>query len=208
MSEIQETIVDIVAEMRDRKKMLGSAISSAPLCYPVDGMEAKVEILDEFIDRIDAAYRVEALKWVEANAGLAKLVDPEKMPTGNGAKMRESLKEIAYGYCRGCGGENDQSFCDSQSCSEEVELRPLVQLARAALAEPPRNCDVGTAEEQEMRFSNWCDLNQKELKLGRDNVPYAVCSKCPIEKSHEDCNGDTVCGVYWGQMPYEEGGGK
>jgi hypothetical protein len=73
MSEKHETFADIVAEMRDRKEMLVNAISSAPLCYPVDDMKAKVEILDEFIDRLEAA---------------------QKREVGNIQKMREALEAV------------------------------------------------------------------------------------------------------------------
>lgn len=55
----------------------------------------------------------------------------------------------------------------------------------ASLSAPPRNCDVGTAEEQDERFDRWCD-----------------------RKSIKDCwgIGCRKCLIAWSQMPYKEGG--
>ena len=59
--------------------------------------------------------------------------------------------------------------------------------AKAALAEPLRNCDVGTAEEQAKRFEKFCKDNQTSS---------GSCSECKIW----DC---PRCELTWGQMPYE-----
>lgn len=61
--------------------------------------------------------------------------------------------------------------------------------ARAALAEPVKNCEVGTPGEQKRRFTLYC------LRLGNR------CTVCPLFKE-----GD--CKLAWAQMPYEEGGAK
>ena len=55
-------------------------------------------------------------------------------------------------------------------------------MAKAALSAPPRNCDVGTAEEQDERFDRWCD---------RKNI--------------KDCwgIGCRKCLIAWAQMPYD-----
>ena len=64
----------------------------------------------------------------------------------------------------------------------------------AALAKPPRQCDVGTVEEQEDRFEKFCDDHKY---VGEDGSN--VCSRhCP-------CYNEMDCGIRWGQMPYEEG---
>ena len=153
MEEKQETVADIVAEMRDRKDMLRNAISSAPLCYPVDDMQAKVEILDEFIDRIEAEHKREV---------------------GNGAKMREALKQIlALAKAKGL-----------------FEIQSLAETALAALAESPRNCDVGTVEGQTRRLRAHCAKS--------------TCEEC--KASIDIVQG--LCWLKWAQMPYEEGGEK
>lgn len=62
--------------------------------------------------------------------------------------------------------------------------------SKAALSEPIRNCDVGTAEEQEKRFVALC------------NKQHDDCFMCPVQnnmKSQCDCK------FVWAQMPYEKG---
>ena len=66
-----------------------------------------------------------------------------------------------------------------------------VKRCDAALAAPPRNCDVGTAEEQEARY----------FKLKKEHIhkitvcPHMGCSYVPES-------------LWWAQMPYEEEGGS
>ena len=69
-------------------------------------------------------------------------------------------------------------------------LHQLVQNARAAVALPLRNCDVGTAEEQQERFAQFCKDHLHECGLGRRHAD------CPAYKT-------TDCALTWAQMPYE-----
>jgi hypothetical protein len=62
---------------------------------------------------------------------------------------------------------------------------------KTALALPRRNCDVGTAEEQSVRFYDYCLTNSK------DSV---FCLECPL------CNKSEMCEFVWAQMPYEKEG--
>lgn len=62
------------------------------------------------------------------------------------------------------------------------------------IGRPLRNCDVGTAEEQDARHSKWC------RKYGIDGDMEVACA-------HQDMN-CTLCALRWAQMPYEEGGAK
>lgn len=74
-------------------------------------------------------------------------------------------------------------------CAEFVEVT-----AKTALAEPLRNCDVGTAEEQEKRFELFCYQD--------------YCNeKCPLYGKPK-IGGECGCAIEWAQMPYEEGGVK
>lgn len=50
---------------------------------------------------------------------------------------------------------------------------------------PPRNCDVGTVEEQSERYHAFCDSNE--------------CTSCPCKFTVR-----TYCALIWAQMPYEE----
>ena len=154
MSKKQETIADIVEDMRG-------------LIKPGDTLENTYELLNGLADRIEAAYKREV---------------------GNGAKMREALVQVELFLSRverhGHPTLNPGDRCDA--CEGTEELRALVC---DALAEPPRNCDVGTAEEQDERFSGYC-----AKFIG------GSCTFCPLRKFQE-------CGIGWAQMPYEEGGG-
>ena len=58
---------------------------------------------------------------------------------------------------------------------------------KPALSAPPRNCDVGTADEQVKSYFSFCDRH--------------TCQSCPAK-------GTTDCGFLWEQMTYEEGGVK
>ena len=67
----------------------------------------------------------------------------------------------------------------------------ILEIIDAALAAPPRNCDVGTEQEQARRFLKYC--------VKQD------CEKaCPFR----DCKNSHECAFAWAQMPYEEGGAK
>ena len=63
----------------------------------------------------------------------------------------------------------------------------------AALSAPPRNCDVGTAEEQAERFAEYCDSEACKRNRCKSRAK-ALC----IER----------CAIAWSQMPYEKGGSK
>ena len=64
------------------------------------------------------------------------------------------------------------------------------------LAAPPRNCDVGTAEEQAERFYAFCGGHQFQSGIK------GMCSSlCPCIS----CRGMCHCITKWAQMPYKEG---
>ena len=93
---------------------------------------------------------------------------------GNSAKMREALMEASIALSSAT--HHHMTEDDAKDCLAVIE---------AALSDPPRNCDVGTAEEQDERFDRWCD---------RKNI--------------KDCwgIGCRKCLIAWAQMPYKEGG--
>ena len=67
-------------------------------------------------------------------------------------------------------------------------------MADDVLSLSPRNCDVGTAEEQAQRFELFCCQ--------------AYCSKkCPLY-GKPNIGGECGCAIEWAQMPYKEGGKK
>ena len=69
---------------------------------------------------------------------------------------------------------------------DPVEAARVAAAMRAYKSEP-RNCDVGTALEQENRFIRFCG-------------GYQNCKHCPFR------NANSRCEFAWAQMPYEEGG--
>lgn len=68
--------------------------------------------------------------------------------------------------------------------------KTLLADIKTALAEPLRNCEVGTAEEQNIRHGEWC------RKHGIDGDGTVACA-------HPDM-GCHLCFARWSQMPYEE----
>jgi hypothetical protein len=62
-----------------------------------------------------------------------------------------------------------------------------------ALALPRRNCDVGTAKEQEVRFKIFCESHYNL------NNPDSECAGCPLDERV-----GTECEFTWAQMPYDE----
>lgn len=101
------------------------------------------------------------------------------METNN--KLREALeraKDIARTiYSTSEMGSHHEDLADK-----------IVELANAALAAPPRNCDVGTvAEQMKRQHDTMCNTT----KACPD--PDWSCKKCFAE---------------WSQKPYEEGGDK
>lgn len=65
--------------------------------------------------------------------------------------------------------------------------------AKAALAEPLLNCEVGTAEEQYQRWDKYC------------NSFGTQCDKCGLN-CNAHFNLTAKCFACWSQMPYKEGG--
>ena len=64
----------------------------------------------------------------------------------------------------------------------------------------PRNCDIGTPEEQQDRFREFCrrHFDARECGLGRS------VAKCPAYQGGKNPD----CSLWWAQMQYEEGGAK
>ena len=126
--------------------------------------------------------------WRGAHHDTAKLLcdtieylrDRLNTPIGNAAAMYTALKEM---QARLVAGVQDGTM----DCYEALEI------VEKAISEPSRNCDVGTAEEQEERFDAFCKSHVR------------MCKECPIRPAYGH-----YCHLAWGQMPYraEEGAGK
>ena len=109
------------------------------------------------------------------------------MQTNN--KLREALEallNLAY--------EVEDMNSDSGPRTS-MPTKFVIDTAKAALAEPVQNCEVGTAMEQGERFSAYCRAHKH---------PESECLPCPLF-------GQTGghCELAWAQMPYvEQEGGR
>ena len=102
---------------------------------------------------------------------------------GNAAAMRDALIEAIGRSCAGC----------ARDCDECVNLKSgWMKKAKAALIAPPRNCDVGTADEQLNRFDKFCNQKTK-------------CRDCAIcgNRFHT-----RECFAIWAQTQFEKEGEK
>ena len=66
-----------------------------------------------------------------------------------------------------------------------------------ALSRKPRNCDVGTPQEQIKRWEVFCQEHHEHWKPGKSLTAIQRCN-CP-------CHEGNGCNYFiWAQMPYEE----
>ena len=109
-------------------------------------------------------------------------------PQGNAAAMREAvsllidaLRDMITGV-----GKRDKN-------------KAAIAAGLAALSAPPRNCDVGTPEEQSQRFGKFC---KKSSMSG-----FGASAYCTYECA---CRESADCKFAWAQTPYEaqEGGAE
>ena len=95
-----------------------------------------------------------------------------------------------------CASNHDVIFeYDYTGCPQVIQFAKKTcdrMNKEAEIGRPPRNCDVGTAEEQDTRHSKWC------RHYGIDGDMEVACAS-------QDCS---LCVLRWAQMPYEEGDAK
>ncbi len=105
--------------------------------------------------------------------------------SGNAAAMLEALKKIG-------AMEIPHNFQIERSDIVDAcyDLTKAIKIANAALSEPPRNCDVGTAEEQAERYGRYCD------KFTQDGMHCESCQCCGKIQFGK-------CEFAWSQMSYE-----
>lgn len=185
MSEKQETEADIIAEMRNLGKLYKKSTDRIRRSLIWFGLRT-------YADRLVA----EMVREHHFAAG-------SKMG-GNPAALREALlkcSEIAIQWeadeMDGVAGTTDKP--EARSASEAITA--ILMEINAALSAPPRNCDVGTPEQQAKRFEEFC------------NSHTCTMDDCKVRKSWRhffyDCGLEIVsCGLIFAQMPYEEGGAE
>ena len=173
-------VSDVTARMRTEAGIL-SLLNRQSV-----GVASVAKKLREFADSIDAALKSEREAWEEAAVRCVNEVAVAKSATttGNAAAMREALSDACYAMF---------NFLKTQTGGFE-EMANALDKAKSALSAPPRNCDVGTAEEQDKRFTyQFC------------RVGIEGCIRCKLNTLKHRGN---TCGIHWAQMPYEEGGAK
>lgn len=116
---------------------------------------------------------------------------------GNQMKMREACKAAL-----------SELYKFGQVHDGRIHLSDIVHVANArgelqeALSEPPRQCDIGTAEEQDDRWESFCASHHSPWKI-TGGTGTMICD-CPCYKGNNKCNR-----FAWAQTPYaEEGGAK
>ena len=118
---------------------------------------------------------------------------PTSSALANSAAMREACANIAE-YAK-------TAACHTKDAHLLGYLEQIERWAKSALSASPRNCDVGTPDEQEKRFSNFCVNNADPMDIDGWTCDW----RCPLYKNHPKCK------EAWAQMPYEKGetdGGK
>ena len=203
----QETIADIVAALR-------------AVAY-IQTAESPSDVL-EFANRIEAAAKREREAGAEAAqvcGEIGEMIGREatrekSSRVGNAAKMRKELEEIVdmvtYYFPDFTIPRDDDELRDSiiDKAIDYTSLRDdfikAVIIARDAISAPPRNCDVGTVEEQAERFRRFCETHKPyESQFTEEGELLCPSTGCELIA----CNYGQ-CALAWSQMPYEEGGTK
>ena len=177
-----ETVADIVAEMK-----ADNPVEYYPAEY---GGGVIPNGTRELADRIEAAHKRER----EAGAEAAQICGEIGEMMGREAACHQPVTD-----CHGLNAaamrealESVRNWCLNRlvNSSHQVTVEGLLSVVNAALSAPPRNCDVGTAEEQSDRLEAFC-------------LRHNYCSSCPCKYTEK-----TSCSINWAQMPYEEGGAE
>ena len=116
------------------------------------------------------------------------------MEASNMKAMREALKLASYflheHHMGAVRTRDGRAIC----CWD------VAKVVDAALSAPPRNCDVGTAEEQ---YKRYCDFTRRCYPCAHEG--YSRCAEyCPIHRKFtQEGHGEWLCQLEWAQVPYE-----
>jgi hypothetical protein len=179
MAKENETIADIIAEMR-------GARTEFPFVYLM-GEPDTPEVIDFKTKEIIEPRKIN-IRRVTVKELADRLEAAHKRERGDCAKLREAVKAVVdVGYPHNFQREapHIRGYC--------YDITRAIEKCFAALAAPPRNCDVGTVGQQDERFTAICNRHFRAVGL---------CDKsCP-------CRGFNMiggaCPIVWGQLPYVE----
>lgn len=147
--------------------------------------ETIADIVTELRQSADSAfpYDVDAMNIYNSIADRIEAAHERERESCNAAAMREALENIA-GYA-------ETARCHTDDAHVLGYLEQIEKWAKVALSAPPRNCDVGTVEEQKERFDAFCNAQPRE-RYGCD---------CNLQKNRQGlCEG--LCEFAWAQTPY------
>ena len=116
------------------------------------------------------------------------------MEASNLQELKDAATELMRFTCNSC----EQRFCEEDAEEEDGQrvpslCGPIIRMRNALSANPIRNCDVGTAEEQSHRFQDFCDDSQTDEDYS------SMCKWCSLRKMKH-------CELAWAQMPYAQEG--
>lgn len=180
-----ETIEDIVGDIRAQNQGL-----------PEDGYALSPLVCDllRLADRIEAAHEREqedviAATVVAAAKSASEVYEPhiQSEPVGNSAKMREAIAKCV---------KLITEFGNAEIVKTPLDvIIDIETILNAALSAPARNCDVGTEQEQQDRFREFCRHYESkgECGIGRSKAA------CPAFQGGRNPD----CSLWWSQMPYE-----
>lgn len=202
--ERHETVSDIMAEMRE-------CADSTEKHLLYDLRECATDYLRILADRIEDAINrqfrdvAKMIPHEEVDVSKMETTTPtseKPSAVGNAAKMHEALRTLRQRFYNNVMAYQDRYFRFSgwhwnKKAEEAARWRDvfneLLEVVDAALSAPPRNCDVGTDEEQAKRFNSFCKTHLSGIR--------SICSaQCPFV----GCRSRFHCLTKWSQMPYEE----
>lgn len=195
-NENQETIADIVSEMRHdcpARHMDGTMYRDVDWVYTKGTVK-------RLADRIEAAANHQfhdTTKMIPEEVAVSKMETTtptcgKSSQVGNAAAMRDALAQA----------QRVLHCAIVADILKGEDAHEALNAVTTSLSSPIRNCDVGTAEEQYERWRSNCGHGIPECFSGCKVYKRASelgLSNRSIKRS---------CKFVWAQMPYEEGGEK
>ena len=225
----QETVADIVAEMRIGDLCAADTTASRP--------EYINDFLTSYADRIEAAWKREQEAGAEAaqicgkigeivgreattekssavgNADIVREVAQEMLNTS----MQDITAEVVYGWASRLADACKQSVTDCNQLGNTAKMREALEQAKRVLhcaivsdilkGEDARKAfnAVTAALSAQQRQRN-CDVGTPEEQSARFDAQcrkYMGCLACPFRSKYGGVH--NLCEFVWSQMPYEEG---
>ena len=196
MSAENKTHEQIVAEVRFHAQQNIDAEKDKPE-FGILTAEGKIAL--NYADELEAAHKREVEKLNSVIQATVSRSDAEidrlrreaeelRKQIGNSAKLREAIAK-----CVNLITEFGNAEIVKTPLDVIVDIEAIL---KAALAEPPRQCDVGTEQEQQDRFREFCRHYEREGECGIGRSEAA----CPAFQGGRNPD----CSLWWAQMPYDE----